>query len=48
MAIGNIAGGFVGAKLAIKKGNKLILGVLLVVMVGTGLKLLWPFLSSLL
>ncbi len=48
MAIGNIAGGFVGARLAIKKGNKLILGVLLVVMVGTGLKLLWPFLSSLL
>ncbi|MCO8122462.1 sulfite exporter TauE/SafE family protein [Stieleria sp. TO1_6] len=39
MAIGNLMGGFVGAKLAIKKGNKLIFGFLVVVMIATGLKL---------
>lgn len=40
MAIGNIIGGVVGAKLAIKKGNRLIFGFLIVVMVATGLKLI--------
>lgn len=40
MAIGNVFGGIVGAKLAIKKGNKLIFTFLIVVMVGTGIKLI--------
>ncbi|MFK8115307.1 MAG: sulfite exporter TauE/SafE family protein [Rubripirellula sp.] len=39
MACGNILGGFVGAKLAIKKGNRLIFGFLIVVMIATGIKL---------
>lgn len=42
MAIGNVAGGVVGARLAIAKGNKLIVAVLVIVMVATGIKLLWP------
>lgn len=41
MAIGNIAGGFVGAKLAIKKGNQLIFWFLVVVMVATGINLVF-------
>lgn len=40
MAVGNMAGGFVGAKLAIKQGNKLIFGFLIVVMLATGVKLI--------
>lgn len=40
MAGGNLAGGFVGAKLAIKKGNRLIFSFLIVVMLATGIKLL--------
>ena len=40
MAAGNLAGGYVGAKLAIKKGNRMIFGFLVVVMVATGMKLL--------
>jgi uncharacterized membrane protein YfcA len=40
MAIGNVVGGVVGAKLAIKKGNRLIFVFLVVVMVATGLKLI--------
>lgn len=40
-AIGNIAGGFVGAKLAIQKGNRLIFWFLLAVMLATGIKLVW-------
>ena len=40
MAAGNLLGGIVGAKLAIKKGNRLIFGFLIVVMVATGLKLI--------
>ena len=40
-AAGNVAGGIVGAKLAIKKGNKLIFGFLVVVMLATGTKLLF-------
>lgn len=39
MATGNVIGGFVGAKLAIKKGNRLIFGFLIVVMIATGVKL---------
>ena len=39
MALGNVLGGFVGAKLAIKKGNRLIFGFLIVVMIATGIKL---------
>lgn len=39
MAIGNVAGGIVGAKLAIAKGNRLIFGFLVVVMLATGVKL---------
>lgn len=42
MAVGNLAGGYVGAKLAIRKGRKLIFALLIVVMVATGLKLIWP------
>ena len=40
MAAGNTVGGIVGAKLAIKKGNRLIFWFLIVVMVATGLKLI--------
>lgn len=40
MAAGNMAGGVVGAKLAIKKGNRLIFSFLIVVMIATGLKLI--------
>lgn len=47
-AAGNIAGGYVGAKLAIKKGNRLIFGVMLVVMLATGVKLMWPTIVALL
>ena len=42
MAIGNLIGGIIGAKLAIKKGNRLIFGFLVVVMTATGMKLLVP------
>jgi uncharacterized membrane protein YfcA len=42
MAVGNVLGGYVGAKLAIKKGRRLIFAFLIVVMVATGVKLLWP------
>ena len=41
MAVGNVAGGVVGAKLAIKKGNRMIFGFLLVVMIATGCKLIY-------
>lgn len=39
MAIGNVVGGIVGAKLAIKKGKGLVYAFLVVVMVVTGIKL---------
>ncbi len=42
MAVGNLLGGYVGAKLAIKKGHRLIFGFLIVVMIATGAKLIWP------
>ncbi len=42
MAAGNALGGVVGAKLAIDKGNKLVVVFLVVVMIATGVKLLWP------
>ena len=42
MAVGNMLGGYVGAKLAIQKGTRLIFALLIVVMVATGVKLLWP------
>ncbi len=42
MAAGNAVGGVVGAKLAINKGNKLVVAFLVVVMVATGIQLLWP------
>lgn len=41
MAVGNILGGYVGAKLAIKKGHRLIHSFLVLVMIATGIKLLW-------
>jgi uncharacterized membrane protein YfcA len=41
MAAGNAVGGVVGAKLAINKGNKLVIVFLVVVMVATGLQLLF-------
>ena len=40
MALGNVIGGVVGARLAIKKGNRLVFGFLVVVMVATGIKML--------
>ena len=40
MAAGNLIGGVVGAKLAIKKGNRPIFGFLIVVMITTGIKLI--------
>jgi uncharacterized membrane protein YfcA len=40
MAAGNLVGGVVGAKLAISKGNRLIFGFLVIVMVATGVKLI--------
>jgi len=39
MAVGNMLGGFVGARLAIRKGSRLIFAFLIVVMIATGLKL---------
>ena len=39
MAAGNLMGGFVGAKLAIQKGSRLVFGFLVVVMLATGIKL---------
>ena len=42
MAAGNLLGGYVGAKLAIKRGRRLIFGFLIVVMIVTGIKLVWP------
>lgn len=42
MAAGNVAGGVVGARLAIKKGRGLIFAFLIVVMIATGVNLLWP------
>jgi uncharacterized membrane protein YfcA len=42
MAIGNLFGGFAGAKLAIKKGSRLVFATLIVVMIATGVKLLQP------
>lgn len=41
MAAGNVVGGVVGAKLAINKGNKLVIVFLVVVMVATGIQLLF-------
>ena len=41
MAFGNVIGGVVGARLAIKKGNRLVFSFLVVVMVGTGAKMLF-------
>ncbi|HBE69612.1 MAG TPA: sulfite exporter TauE/SafE family protein [Planctomycetaceae bacterium] len=46
MAAGNLAGGIAGAKLAIAKGNRLVLAVLLTVMTATGIKLLWPVIGG--
>ncbi|QDV27824.1 sulfite exporter TauE/SafE family protein [Aureliella helgolandensis] len=43
MAFGNLLGGIVGAKLAIRKGNQLIFIFLIVVMLATGVKLLLPY-----
>lgn len=40
MAFGNVFGGVVGARLAIKKGNRLVFGLLIFVMVATGIKML--------
>ena len=40
MAAGNVLGGYVGARLAIKKGNRMIFVFLVVVMVATGAKLI--------
>jgi hypothetical protein len=41
MAVANMAGGFIGAKLAIAKGNKFIRGFFLVVIVGILLRFCW-------
>jgi len=39
MAAGNVLGGIAGAHLAIRKGQRLIFALLIVVMVATGTKL---------
>lgn len=41
MAVGNLLGGILGARLAIRKGNRLVMIFLVVVMVATGIQLLW-------
>jgi len=41
MAAGNVLGGVVGARLAIKKGNRLVFGFLVLVMGATGIKLVF-------
>ncbi|QDS95997.1 hypothetical protein FF011L_48010 [Roseimaritima multifibrata] len=41
MASGNLLGGIAGAKLAIKRGNRLIFAFLIIVMIATGTKLLF-------
>ena len=41
LGVGNVAGGYIGAKLAIDKGQRLIRGFVLAVMVLTGARLLW-------
>ncbi|MCR9294132.1 MAG: sulfite exporter TauE/SafE family protein [bacterium] len=41
MAVGNVFGGFVGANLAIKKGNQLIFWFVITVMIVTGVNLLF-------
>ncbi|MCA9236701.1 MAG: sulfite exporter TauE/SafE family protein [Planctomycetales bacterium] len=48
MATGNLLGGIVGARMALKEGKQLIFNVMIVVMVATGLKLVWPAVSRLL
>ncbi len=40
MAAGNVFGGIVGARLAIKKGNRLVFGFLILIMIITGVKML--------
>ncbi|RMF43219.1 MAG: sulfite exporter TauE/SafE family protein [Planctomycetota bacterium] len=40
MAIGNVAGGVAGARLAMLKGNRLIFGFMIAVMIFTGLRLI--------
>ena len=45
MAVGHVLGGVTGAKLAIKKGNRLIIAFLIVVMFATGIKLIVSSLS---
>lgn len=48
MAVGNLLGGFAGARLAIKRGSRLIFAFLIVVMVATGADLVWPSVKPLL
>ncbi|MCM2372567.1 sulfite exporter TauE/SafE family protein [Aporhodopirellula aestuarii] len=42
MAVGNVAGGVVGAKLAIERGSRFVFFFLVVVMLATGIKLILP------
>lgn len=42
MAMGNLFGGFAGARLAITRGSRFIFAFLIIVMIATGVKLLWP------
>ncbi len=46
MAVGNLAGGWVGAKLAIRRGKRLIFAFVIVVMLATGCKLVWDSWSA--
>ncbi|MFW6059313.1 MAG: sulfite exporter TauE/SafE family protein [Phycisphaeraceae bacterium] len=46
MAMGNLIGGLVGARLAIHKGEKFIFGFVIVVMIATGAKLVWDALGG--
>lgn len=45
MGTGNLLGGIAGAKLAIKKGNRLIFAFLVIVMIATGAKLIYNSVS---
>lgn len=46
MAIGNLMGGLVGARLAIHKGEKFIFAFVIVVMIATGSKMVWDVVAG--
>lgn len=48
LALGSALGGHAGARLAITRGHRLVLGGMLVVMIATGVALVWPAVEALL